>query len=140
MRRPQKVAEDFRCVIRAEARRSPGSGGRGFRAGRDRCACPLLNTADAGQQPYCPGGRKKARCQGRAGGRGGPLVLKTDANPGCLPIEAFDKIRAGVAADCSQFLKDLTTPFYGANRPDAKISQGVRRGILVPRHAGRSQE
>jgi non-heme chloroperoxidase len=55
-----------------------------------------------------------------------PLMLKTDANPGGLPIEAFDQIRAGVLADRSQFFKDLTTPFYGANRPEAKVSQGLR--------------
>jgi non-heme chloroperoxidase len=55
-----------------------------------------------------------------------PLMLKTAANPGGLPKEVFDGIRAGVAADRSQFFKDLTTPFYGANRPGAKVSQGVR--------------
>ena len=55
-----------------------------------------------------------------------PLMLKTHANPGGLPISTFDAIRAGVAADRSQFFKDLTTPFYGANRLGAKISQGVR--------------
>ena len=55
-----------------------------------------------------------------------PLMLKTAANPGGLPINVFDGIRAGVAADRSQFFKDLTTPFYGANRPGAKVSQGVR--------------
>jgi non-heme chloroperoxidase len=55
-----------------------------------------------------------------------PLMLKTAANPGGLPIDAFDKIRAGVLADRSQFFKDLTLPFYGANRPDTKVSQGLR--------------
>ena len=55
-----------------------------------------------------------------------PLMLKTQANPGGLPIDVFDGIRAGVLADRSQFFKDLTTPFYGANRPGAKVSQGVR--------------
>ena len=55
-----------------------------------------------------------------------PLMLKTDANPGGLPMKVFDGIRAGVAADRSQFFKDLTTPFFGANRPGAKVSQGVR--------------
>jgi non-heme chloroperoxidase len=55
-----------------------------------------------------------------------PLMLKTAANPGGLPIEAFDSIRAGVLADRSQFFKDLTEPFYGANRPNAKVSQGVK--------------
>ncbi|MHB8973454.1 MAG: alpha/beta fold hydrolase [Pirellulaceae bacterium] len=55
-----------------------------------------------------------------------PLMFKTHANPGGLPIKMFDIIRAGVAADRSQFFQDLTTPFFGANRPGAKISQGVR--------------
>lgn len=55
-----------------------------------------------------------------------PLMLKTDANPGGLPLSVFDGLRAGVVADRSQFLKDLTTPFYGYNKPDAKPSQGVR--------------
>jgi non-heme chloroperoxidase len=55
-----------------------------------------------------------------------PLMLKTVANPDGLPIDAFDKIRADVLADRSQFFKDLTTPFYGANRPGAKVSQGLR--------------
>jgi non-heme chloroperoxidase len=55
-----------------------------------------------------------------------PLMLKTSANPDGLPIEAFDAIRAGVLADRSQFFKDLTGPFYGANRPGATVSQGVR--------------
>jgi non-heme chloroperoxidase len=55
-----------------------------------------------------------------------PLMLKTDANPDGLPMDAFDAIRAGVSGDRSQFYKDLSAPFYGANRPDAKVSQGVR--------------
>jgi non-heme chloroperoxidase len=55
-----------------------------------------------------------------------PLMLKTAANPGGLPIEAFDGIRAGVLADRSQFFKDLTAPFYGANRPGATVSQGIK--------------
>jgi non-heme chloroperoxidase len=55
-----------------------------------------------------------------------PLMLKTPANPGGLPIGAFDEIRAGVLADRSQFFKDLSAPFYGANRPGAKVSQGLR--------------
>ncbi len=54
-----------------------------------------------------------------------PLMLKTDANPGGLPIEVFDGIRSGLLADRSQFYKDLSTPFYGANRPGLKVSQGV---------------
>ena len=55
-----------------------------------------------------------------------PLMLKTDANPGGLPIEVFDGIRAGVLADRSQFFKDLAVTFYGSNRPGSTVSQGLR--------------
>jgi non-heme chloroperoxidase len=55
-----------------------------------------------------------------------PLMLKTAANPGGLPIEVFDGIRHGVVTDRSQFFKDLSLPFYGYNRPGAKVSEGVR--------------
>ena len=55
-----------------------------------------------------------------------PLMLKTSNNPGGLPIEAFDKIRDGCTADRSQFYKDLASgPFFGANRPASKVSQGM---------------
>jgi non-heme chloroperoxidase len=54
-----------------------------------------------------------------------PLMLKTAANPEGLPIEVFDKIRADLTKDPSQFYKDLATSFYGANRPGAKVSQGT---------------
>ncbi|HXJ93679.1 MAG TPA: alpha/beta hydrolase [Terriglobia bacterium] len=55
-----------------------------------------------------------------------PIMLKTAANPGGTPLDAFDQIRAAVLADRSQFWKDLSAPFYGANRPGAKVSQGLR--------------
>ena len=55
-----------------------------------------------------------------------PVMLKSDRNPGGLPLSVFDGLRAGVVADRSQFMKDLSMPFYGYNKPDAKISQGVR--------------
>jgi non-heme chloroperoxidase len=54
-----------------------------------------------------------------------PLMLKTDANPEGLPIEAFDAIRAGVAGNRSQYYKDLAVPFYGMNRDGADVAQGV---------------
>ena len=54
-----------------------------------------------------------------------PLMLKTAANPEGLPIEVFDKMRADLVKDPSQFYKDLAVPFYGANRPGAKVSQGM---------------
>jgi non-heme chloroperoxidase len=60
-----------------------------------------------------------------------PLMLKTAANPGGLPMEAFEQIRAGVVADRSQFWKDLSLPFYGYNRPGAKISEGVRESFWL---------
>ncbi len=55
-----------------------------------------------------------------------PLMLKTPANPKGLPLEVFDGLRKSVAADRSQFWKDLSAPFYGANRPGNTVSQGVR--------------
>jgi non-heme chloroperoxidase len=85
---------------------------------------------------HSTGGGEVARYIGRHGTKrlGGavligavtPLMLKTAANPGGSPMEAFDGIRAGVLADRSQFFKDLSVPFYGANRSDAKVSQGLR--------------
>ncbi len=85
---------------------------------------------------HSTGGGEVARYLGRHGtaratkavliGAVPPLMLKTAANPGGLPIETFDGIRAGVLADRSQFFMDLTMPFYGYNRPGAKVSQGVR--------------
>jgi non-heme chloroperoxidase len=55
-----------------------------------------------------------------------PLMLKTDANPGGLPIEVFDQLRDSVLADRSAFFKELSLPFYSYNRPGAKVSEGVR--------------
>jgi non-heme chloroperoxidase len=85
---------------------------------------------------HSTGGGEVARYIGRHGtkrvakavllGAVPPQMLKTETNPGGLPREVFDGIRAGVLADRSQFFKDLTTPFYGYNRAGAKISQGVR--------------
>jgi non-heme chloroperoxidase len=54
-----------------------------------------------------------------------PLMVKTDANPGGLPLEAFDQIRDRVRTDRSQFYKDFSIPFYSVNRPDSKVPQGV---------------
>jgi non-heme chloroperoxidase len=60
-----------------------------------------------------------------------PLMLKTPANPGGTPIEVFNQLRAAVLADRSQFWKDLSLPFYGYNRPNAKISEGVRESFWL---------
>jgi len=95
-----------------------------------------LDLRDAVLVGHSTGGGEVARYIGRHGtarvakavlvGAVPPLMLKTEANPGGLPLEVFDGIRQGVAADRSQFFKDLTTPFFGANRPGAKVSQGMR--------------
>ena len=85
---------------------------------------------------HSTGGGEVARYIGRHGtsrvakavllGAVPPLMLKTESNPGGLPRDVFDGIRAGVAADRSQFYKDLSEAFYGANRPGSTVSQGVR--------------
>lgn len=85
---------------------------------------------------HSTGGGEVARYIGRHGtdrvaqavliGAVPPLMLKTPANPGGTPMEAFDQIRAGVLSDRSQFFRDLSAPFYGANRKGAKVSQGLR--------------
>src|SRR5712692_8991928 len=95
-----------------------------------------LDLKDAIQVGHSTGGGEVARYIGRHGskrvakavliGAVPPLMLKTPANPGGLSIEVFDQIRAGVLNDRSQFFKDLSTPFYGANRPGSKVSQGLR--------------
>ena len=95
-----------------------------------------LDLKDAVHVGHSTGGGEVARYIGRHGtkrvakallvGAVPPLMLKTAANPGGLPMEAFDAIRAGVASDRSQFYKDLSAPFYGANRPGSKVSQGLR--------------
>jgi non-heme chloroperoxidase len=90
---------------------------------------------------HSTGGGEVARYIGRHGtgrvakavliGAVPPLMLKTAANPGGLPIEAFDAIRQGVQADRSKFWKELSLPFYGYNRPGAKVSEGVRESFWL---------
>lgn len=60
-----------------------------------------------------------------------PVMVKSDKNPGGIPIEEFDKMRASVEADRSQFWKDLSLPFLGYNRPGAKVSEGVRESFWL---------
>jgi non-heme chloroperoxidase len=60
-----------------------------------------------------------------------PLMVKTAKNPGGLPMSVFDDIRAGIAKDRAQFFKDLSLPFYGYNKPGAKISEGVRESFWL---------
>ena len=98
-----------------------------------------LNLKDAVHVGHSTGGGEVARYIGRHGtkrvakavliGAIPPLMLKTAANPGGTPIEAFNGLRASVLADRSQFWKDLSLPFYGYNRPNAKVSEGVREAF-----------
>ena len=95
-----------------------------------------LDLKNAVHVGHSTGGGEVARYIGRHGtkrvakavliGAVPPLMLKTASNPGGLPIDQFDAMRAGVLADRSQFFKDLTMPFYGANRQGAKVSLGLR--------------
>jgi non-heme chloroperoxidase len=94
-----------------------------------------LDVKDAMLVGHSTGGGEVARYIGRHGtgrvskavliGAVPPVMVKTQANPGGLPKDVFDGIRAGVAGDRSQFYKDLALPFFGYNRDNAKKSQGV---------------
>jgi non-heme chloroperoxidase len=109
-----------------------------------------LDLKDAIHVGHSTGGGEVARYVGRHGtkrvakavliGAVPPLMLKTPANPGGLPMDAFDQIRTAVLTDRAQFFKDLSAPFYGANRPGAKVSQGLRdsfwlQGMLAGHNA-----
>ena len=95
-----------------------------------------LGLTDAVHVGHSTGGGEVARYIGRHGtnrvakavliGAVPPVMLVSDKNPGGLPMKVFDDIRAGVLADRSQFFKDLSGPFYGANRPGPKNFQGFR--------------
>src|ERR1700674_2851829 len=100
-----------------------------------------LDLKDAIHVGHSTGGGEGARYIGRHGtkraatavliGAISPLMLKTPANLGGLPIDVFDGLRASVVADRSQFWKDLSMPFYGYNRPGAKVSEGVRASVSL---------
>ena len=100
-----------------------------------------LDLKNAVHVGHSTGGGEVARYIGRHGskrvakavliGAVTPLMLKTAANPGGLPMETFDQIRASILADRSQFWKDLSMPFYGYNRQGAKVSEGVRESFWL---------
>jgi non-heme chloroperoxidase len=135
------AAHGYRCI--AHDRRGHGRSGQPFNGNDlDTYADDLaeltafLDLKDAIHVGHSTGGGEVARYIGRHGtkrvakavliGSITPLMLKTPANPAGLPIEVFDGLRASVQADRSQFFKDLSAPFYGANRPGNKVSQGLR--------------
>jgi non-heme chloroperoxidase len=134
-------AHGYRCIAhdrRGHGRSSQPWNGNEMNTYADDLAALVeaLDLNDAIHVGHSTGGGEVARYIGRHGtrrvakaaliGAVPPLMLKTAANPGGLPMEAFDQIRAGVLADRSQFFKDLSAPFYGANRPNARVSPGLR--------------
>jgi non-heme chloroperoxidase len=130
----------FRAVAhdrRGHGRSSQASSGNDMNGYADDLAAVIeaLDLRDATLVGHSTGGGEVARYIGRHGtGRVAkavlvsavpPIMLKSDANPEGLPIEVFDGLRASLAKDRSQFYKDLAVQFYGANRPGAKVTQGV---------------
>jgi len=95
-----------------------------------------IDLKDAIMVGHSTGGGEVARYLGRHGTKRvskavlisavPPLMLKTEKNPTGSPIEVFDQLRSALAANRPQFYKDITLPFYGYNRPGAKISEGIR--------------
>jgi non-heme chloroperoxidase len=135
------ASNGYRCIAhdrRGHGRSSQPWGGNDMDTYADDLAkvVEALDLKDAIHIGHSTGGGEVTRYIGRHGtkrvakavliGAIPPLMLKTEGNPGGLPMEVFDGIRAGVLADRSQFFKDLSLPFYGYNRPGAKESQGVR--------------
>jgi non-heme chloroperoxidase len=135
------AARGFRCI--AADRRGHGRSSQPWTGyDMDTFADDLAGLVEAlGLQPaihvgHSMGGGEVARYVGRHGTRRvakvvliaavTPHLLQTPANPDGLPRDSFDQIRAGVLADRAQFFQDLTVPFYGTNRPGAKVSQGLR--------------
>jgi non-heme chloroperoxidase len=100
-----------------------------------------LDLQDAIHVGHSTGGGEVVRYIGRQGtkrvakavliGAIPPVMVKSESNPGGTPIEEFDKLRAAVLADRSQFFKDLSMPFYGYNRTGAKVSEGVRESFWL---------
>jgi non-heme chloroperoxidase len=131
----------YRCIAhdrRGHGRSSQSWGGNDLDTYADDLAqlVEALDLKDAIHVGHSTGGGEVVRYIGRHGtkrvakavliGAIPPLMLKTPANPEGTPLEVFDQLRAAVAADRSQCFKDLSTPFYGANRAGSKVSQGVR--------------
>jgi non-heme chloroperoxidase len=131
----------YRCIAhdrRGHGRSSQPWGGYEYDTFADDLATLVgtLDLKDAIHVGHSMGGGEVARYIGRHGTKRvaravliaavPPLMLKTAANPGGLPIDVFNSIRAGIDADRSQFFKDVSGPFYGANRPGSTVSEGLR--------------
>jgi non-heme chloroperoxidase len=136
----------FRCIAhdrRGHGRSSQPWNGNDMDTYADDLAALVqaLNLQDVIHVGHSTGGGEVTRYIGRHGTKRvakavlisavPPLMVKTAANPAGQPIEAFDDLRNSVLADRSQFFKDLSEPFYGANRPGAKVSQGLRESFWM---------
>jgi non-heme chloroperoxidase len=134
------VQNGFRAVAldrRGHGRSSQPSSGNDMDAYADDLAAVIeaLDLRDATLVGHSTGGGEVARYVGRHGtarvakavliAAVPPIMLKTAANPEGLPIEVFDGMRAALAKDRSQFYEELAVQFYGANRPGARVSQGL---------------
>jgi non-heme chloroperoxidase len=140
------AGQGYRCV--AHDRRGHGRSGQSW-TGNDldtyaddlAAVVTTLNLKDAIHVGHSTGGGEVARYIGRHGtarvarvvliSAPTPLVVKTESNPNGLPLEAFDQILGGILADRAQFFKELSVPFYGANRPGAKVSDGLRESFWL---------
>jgi non-heme chloroperoxidase len=134
------VQNGFRVVAhdrRGHGRSSQASSGNDMDGYADDLAAVIeaLDLKDAMLVGHSTGGGEVARYIGRHGTKRvakavliaavPPIMLKSAANPEGLPMEVFDNMRSSMTNDRSQFYKDLAIQFYGANRPGAKVSQGV---------------
>ena len=134
------VYNGFRVVAhdrRGHGRSSQASSGNDMDGYADDLAAVIeaLDLKDAILVGHSTGGGEVARYIGRHGTKRvakavliaavPPIMLKSAANPEGLPMEVFDSMRSSLTKDRSQFYKDLATQFYGANRPGAKVSQGI---------------
>jgi len=134
------VQRGFRCVAvdrRGHGRSSQPATGNDMNGYADDLAAVIetLDLKNATLIGHSTGGGEVARYVGRHGSKRvtaavlvaavPPIMVKSAANPEGLPMEVFDAIRAGVAGDRSQYYKELALQFYGANRPGAKVSQGI---------------
>jgi non-heme chloroperoxidase len=140
------ASQGYRCIAhdrRGHGRSSQPLTGNDIETYADDLAALVeaLDLKAAVHVGHSTGGGEVARYIGKYGGKRvagaalvsaiTPLMLKTPANPEGTPIEAFDQIRAGVLADRSQYFKDLAIPFYGANRPGSKVSEGLRESFWL---------
>jgi non-heme chloroperoxidase len=140
------ASRGFRCIAhdrRGHGRSSQPGNGNDLDTYADDLAelVTALDLKDAIHVGHSTGGGEVTRYIGRHGTKRvakavlisaiPPLMVKTDANPGGLPIEVFDDLRASVLKDRSQFFWDLATPFYGANRPNPNMSDGLRRSFWL---------